>query len=312
VCVTETSGCTSPVTPAPCPPDSDCKDVPADLIPPGACDPVVTKSCKPRYELHCNTAADCGGGFTCVAEMDCGCSAGTPSSGGSDDPAPSGAAAPLPPGAGGGSGVSPQPDCSCTPSAVSRCQLTLQACNFNSDCPSGLVCRSAPLPPQRDPGNDPDSPGFPGMGGTSGIGGAAGSAGTGAPNPGGAAEPPPPLPQPAELFCVPPNWSYPTPGGGGGSVGGSTGEPRPTPGGGPSSGTGGNPSVGGSTGVTGGAGGAGGKGEAPPTAPGNGASPDHTDGGCQVGAAGSGSSGFGVLAALGLAGLLRRRARRAA
>src|SRR5215203_2838830 len=95
VCVTETSGCASQTSPAapPCEPGTDCKTPPADLIPPGACDPIVTKSCKPRYELPCNTAADCGAGFTCVAESSCGCSGSTPSSGGSTDPAPSGAAA---------------------------------------------------------------------------------------------------------------------------------------------------------------------------------------------------------------------------
>ena len=41
VCVTETSGCVAATmpAPAPCPPGSDCKEVPADLIPPGACEP---------------------------------------------------------------------------------------------------------------------------------------------------------------------------------------------------------------------------------------------------------------------------------
>jgi MYXO-CTERM domain-containing protein len=102
---------------------------------------------------------------------------------------------------------------------------------------------------------------------------------------------------------VPPNWSYPVPGGVGGVSGGETGNPLPTPGDRPS-GTGGTTGIGGGT--------VGKDGEAPPAAPGTGATADRVEGGCQVGSGSSASSGFGILAALGLAGLLRRRNRSAA
>jgi MYXO-CTERM domain-containing protein len=111
----------------------------------------------PKYDLPCQTADDCGDGFTCVHEQSCECSGGSaaadagvatsgggsnpgtptpaPSGSGSSKPAPAPAPIPVP---------DPAPDCTCTTSATARCEAKSIVCTTDAVCPSGWTCVAEP------------------------------------------------------------------------------------------------------------------------------------------------------------------------
>lgn len=96
--------------------------------------------CTPRYLLPCQSAADCGDGFTCEEQMS-GCS--SPGSNGASDPVPGGAdAAPAP--AGGSAGVPsepvPVPACDPQPTGQFQCVVKPLTCNTTAQCPAGWSC----------------------------------------------------------------------------------------------------------------------------------------------------------------------------
>lgn len=189
-------GCVAP-PPPPCTADSDCGDGLACIIesyescsgggavgapeplPGGApdgsgtdtgTDPAVDCTtetysyCAPRWMGPCETAADCGDGFTCEPEVSCVCSgssggeippdAGTGSSGGGSSGSSSGSSgssgdvpAPSPDGSGAsipvpdGSGVTEDP-CACEPTGTNYCALPSEptACTSAADCPTDWSC----------------------------------------------------------------------------------------------------------------------------------------------------------------------------
>lgn len=173
VCYTET-GVECADTP-PCSGQGDCF-VPAD----GGCMPTTRSACVPRYVPACETAADCGPGFTCETQEDCSCSGSTggagsagsagsePSAGGGSDSkggmaggsagsAGSGTPAPSDPGdpdavpkVPSDAGAAPPeervapPECVCTPSKEKACKLTIKACATANDCASGWTCEDNP------------------------------------------------------------------------------------------------------------------------------------------------------------------------
>jgi hypothetical protein len=166
VCYSETNSVCA--DPPPCAKGADCA-APAD----GSCTPVTRSACVPRYVPPCETADDCGAGFTCEPEA-CGCSSGssgsagggTPSAGGGSDgnagsdpvppadggaaepaPADGKAAPPAPAAADGGAAPSDDvaaPDCGCPATPTKVCRLTVTACSTASDCPAGFTCEANP------------------------------------------------------------------------------------------------------------------------------------------------------------------------
>jgi hypothetical protein len=137
VCYTETEQA-CPDAP-PCAAGADCI-APAD----GACTAVTRSACVPRYVPPCESADDCGAGFTCEA-AGCGCSAGSSGTGGSNPADPgSGGSEPAP----SDGGAAPQdlvaPDCGCPADPEKNCRLTVTACSADGDCPSGFTCEENP------------------------------------------------------------------------------------------------------------------------------------------------------------------------
>jgi hypothetical protein len=131
----------------------------------GSCHDVTQSGCVPQYFLPCEADADCGAGFTCVAEEDCSCAGSAPSSGGSsgsagssgaNDPTPpaekpapdadAGAGDPAPdPGATPDGGTSePPPDCVCTKTDRKSCSLKVVVCSVDEGCPAGWTCGDNP------------------------------------------------------------------------------------------------------------------------------------------------------------------------
>ena len=92
-----------------------------------SCEPKTESQCVPRYVLPCNTASDCGSGFTCESAGElCSCSG---SAGGSADSADGGK--PAPP---------PEESCVCEPSKELRCHAPAVNCVADSDCTGGWSC----------------------------------------------------------------------------------------------------------------------------------------------------------------------------
>jgi len=140
VCFAESDGeaCSTPAQP-PCPKGAECPVAAVDAG--SSCTSTTVKECVPRYVPPCNADADCGAGFTCVADQECGCS-GSAGSGavsppgtpvvGPDDSAPAVDA-----------GVS-TPNCSCTTLSTSHCQANVIPCSVSGDCPSQWSCAPSP------------------------------------------------------------------------------------------------------------------------------------------------------------------------
>ncbi|MFZ5889764.1 MAG: hypothetical protein ACOY0T_01735 [Myxococcota bacterium] len=107
---------------------ADCPKPPADSV---SCTTTIAHQCTPRWMLPCETAADCGGGFTCEEQQRCSCS-GSGSSGG----------------VGGGSAresaSTPKESCSCEPSGEKACEPVEVACTSNADCAAGFTCDDNP------------------------------------------------------------------------------------------------------------------------------------------------------------------------
>jgi len=175
VCYSEShSECNDP---PPCAKGADCA-APADTT----CTTVTQSACVPRYVPPCQSDSDCGTGFTCEEQEECSCGGSTGSGGGSKPGSGSGSgsagsgsagtpsdagaapsdddAAEPTPGADGGSAEPPPdskmapdagapvpsdpPECTCTPSGVKACKLTVVGCAAASDCPSGFTCEDNP------------------------------------------------------------------------------------------------------------------------------------------------------------------------
>lgn len=132
---------------------SDCACAPnqaCDCAEPTACEPTVISMCTPRYLLPCETALDCGPGFTCEETQSCGCSGsgGTPTPGAEK-------AAPAPGSGGTPNGDPLPPDCSCEPSGQKQCVAQELTCQGDADCPAGWKCEQevAASTPACDGGN---------------------------------------------------------------------------------------------------------------------------------------------------------------
>jgi len=120
VCYTTQVGCDAVPT---CPPGADC-------VEPPPCRPSTQSQCIPRYDAPCTVDADCGAGFTCMADVTgCGCSSAgsAPSSGGSGG-------APTP--------IDPPPTCDCAPATTSSCHAVPQTCTTTADCANGWTCET--------------------------------------------------------------------------------------------------------------------------------------------------------------------------
>lgn len=140
VCVSYTiEECSGGGAPEPiCEPgDPNCSDAPDGSSGGGsgsvdACTTSSESYCVPKYFAPCQTAADCGPGFTCEVEEICGCSGGgsvgRPDGSDGTDPAPG----------------DDEGSCSCAPdpSGAKSCQLQQIACDDATPCPSGLECTS--------------------------------------------------------------------------------------------------------------------------------------------------------------------------
>ncbi len=142
---------TCPTQPAPtcaagvkCPP-------PAVELDAGACTTTTVSSCVPRYVLPCHADADCGDGFTCVADQSCGSSGssvgvgGTASSGGAPTPGSGSngstppSSAPSTPAAGDDAGGA-TPQATCTALPTSHCEAKTINCTTVADCPAMWAC----------------------------------------------------------------------------------------------------------------------------------------------------------------------------
>jgi len=192
----------------PCDPDGNCEEPPT-------CEEVPADSlCIPRYQLPCEVAADCGGGFACVESYYWTCMGG-----GSAGMGAGGAPAED-------AGVGEEVVCEQIPSGESYCELQVVPCEASSDCPEGLECLEQYI-------YGPCS-----GGGVGGYGGAAGTGASGAGGLGGGMDAPGDgdgdgdgmpvdagageeyyCPEPVvELRCMPPSY-----GGGGAGMGGAGG-----------------------------------------------------------------------------------------
>ncbi len=209
--VQDTKSC----VPGPCTGDSDCASgmvcytaqIGCDSTPPCAagsdctqpdCVPKTESACIPRYDAPCKADADCGAGFSCLADQsDCGCASAGSAPGNSAD---------------GGSAAPPPPvDCGCPPATTSSCHALPVTCASAADCASGWTCESMPTPTcaVSEPAKPPPADG-----------------GTPTPAQDAGIDPCPP-PPPAIKLCVPPYYSL-----GGGSLGipgSTTGEANGTP-----------------------------------------------------------------------------------
>jgi len=150
----ETTQCSVSPPAEVCAPNTDCSP-PATTDPAGAtsnCTTTTYHQCTPRWQLPCQTAADCGAGFTCDEQQSCGCSGGgsigggaTPSSGSSTPPA-----MPQAP-----------PNCTCTGTGTSACAVIPTVCDTDAECLPGWTCqvipsvRSCTLSPDGQPSCDP-------------------------------------------------------------------------------------------------------------------------------------------------------------
>lgn len=112
---TECTGGSAPCAGTPDGGDAEC--------PPPVEEECTTKrvsQCVPRYLLPCESASDCGAGFTCEEGQSCGCSGSA------------------------GGGADTEPDCSCEPTGIFGCHVVITACSSDADCESGWTCIDNP------------------------------------------------------------------------------------------------------------------------------------------------------------------------
>ena len=141
--------CSSPGS-APCAPGVPCMQ---QMLPP-TCTETVERQCVPRHLLPCSQASDCGAGFTCEPQQQCGCSGSAgrgapvptmpvPTDGGA---APEPAPGPMMPAADAGApsdapALPAPPECSCTPTSVNYCKPLELDCTSDAQCPPMWGCR---------------------------------------------------------------------------------------------------------------------------------------------------------------------------
>jgi MYXO-CTERM domain-containing protein len=182
VCFAQTSrACSGGAAVAPCPRDQGCDAGPPVKMEP-MCTTTTTKTCMFTWQLPCNTAADCGAGFTCKPSEtgSCSGSGGTPtpgmttpgtmpgtgggsgSSGGAAPPAQdpkvappgdAGAGRPAPP------APVPPPMCTTMVSYPGWCAPTATSCKTDADCPAYWKCDVNPETPVSNGGTT--RPGVP-------------------------------------------------------------------------------------------------------------------------------------------------------
>jgi len=201
VCITYEVGCATAVPD--CAPGSDC----GDFAPP-PCESTTHSVCAPKWVRPCQTASDCGDGFTCEETESCTCSGGAPTPTEPADPA-------NPSDPSGGVPYAPTPDdCSCEPSGEKACKLIEVKCDDDAGCAAGWTCERYPT----DVGCTE-----PASGGGS-DGGSSGDSDAGAPEEKAPCDAFAPPAEPAQGICVPPHADdfY----GGGWANDGSTGTPR--------------------------------------------------------------------------------------
>src|ERR1019366_6595851 len=147
-CIAQAVNCATPAAP-PCAAGQTCPPGPA--VDAGACGSPV-KQCIPRYDLPCQASADCGEGFPCLADTECGC-AGSAGTGSSPTPStsPSAGGTPDQPASAADAGTTsttpspaPSPMCSCTTLATSHCSVNVIQCTTASDCPAQWSCLQPP------------------------------------------------------------------------------------------------------------------------------------------------------------------------
>jgi MYXO-CTERM domain-containing protein len=141
-CVAQAQNCATPATP-PCAAGATCPTVVVDA---GACGSTV-KQCIPRYDLPCQADSDCGSGFTCKADQECGCAGSGGTSGTGSPPVgtttTTGAGAPDQPAPAVDGGAAP-PSCSCTNLPTSHCEINVINCQATGDCPAQWSCVAPP------------------------------------------------------------------------------------------------------------------------------------------------------------------------
>lgn len=116
-------------------------------VEPPTCQSKAESLCVPKYLAPCQADADCGGGFTCVAEEICTGSCSTSPVDGDSVDEPDG---------------SEEPNCTetCTTSSQKYCQLQEVECTADADCATGLICESFNVPSEEvctvsDDGSEP-------------------------------------------------------------------------------------------------------------------------------------------------------------
>jgi hypothetical protein len=98
------------------------------------CTTTRVSQCVPNWVLPCDSAADCGDGFTCEELEECGCtgSAGRPGPDAPPTPDPDTGSEPTPGG------------CTCEPSGEFACRVVVTACATDDDCAAGFTCIENP------------------------------------------------------------------------------------------------------------------------------------------------------------------------
>jgi MYXO-CTERM domain-containing protein len=140
----------APVTVA-CAPNTACDAGAVPAPEPPVCTDIVTSTCAYRWEVPCNADADCGDGFTCQPMSYGSCSSGSGTATAGTGTASSGS------GVGGGTGSAetptpvPPPDvvdagvatpvtCTEVTSYPGSCVANPVSCSADADCPSGWTC----------------------------------------------------------------------------------------------------------------------------------------------------------------------------
>lgn len=102
----------------------------AETPSPEECTTTTVSQCAPNWALPCETATNCGPGFTCEELEECGCTGSEGRPGPDAPPTPETDTAPAPtPGA-----------CECEPTGEFACRLIVTACTTDDDCAEGFTC----------------------------------------------------------------------------------------------------------------------------------------------------------------------------